>query len=583
MRLPQLNVLSTSEQITEQFPGLDRNLRSADGTMSDMLNLTSDHYPLLASRKKRTMLDILVKPNGLIAKDKLVWVDNRNLFYGGQDLTDYLIDAGVHLTDSEKQLVSMGAYIIILPDKAYINTQDFSDCGSIEADWTNDVEASVQLCMEDGTSYEYTVGTEAPGSPQSGQYWLDTSGEKDSMKVYSESTGSWVSVATVYCKISCEGIGGQFQDNDGVTIFGTGNEQLDGSKILYHVAENSVIIIGLVEQKTVIQANGMRIQRRMPDMDYAVECNNRIWGCKYGIVDGKTVNEIYCCALGDFKNWERYAGNSMDSYRASVGTDGNWTGAITYLGYPLFWKERHLHKVYVSDSGAHQIQDVACRGVQEGCAKSLQVVNERLYFKARSGVCVYDGSLPETAGYSLGQERFSQAVGGSIGNKYYLSMLGESGWNLFVYDTYKGIWIKEDNLHALDMATLGDELYLLDAETKQLLGMTGNAEGEAEKRLPWNFTTNIVGFSDAGQKYVSRFAVRLKLDDGASAQFSIEYDSNGEWLPCGSITGNRLRSAILPVRPRRCDHFRVRATGFGNMTIYSISKIYEKGSDVCGY
>ena len=95
MRTPQLNVLSTSEQVTAQFPGLDRNARSADGTMSDMLNLTSDRYPLLASRPKRTLLDILVKPNGMIAKDKLVWVDNRNLFYGGEDLTDHLIDAGV--------------------------------------------------------------------------------------------------------------------------------------------------------------------------------------------------------------------------------------------------------------------------------------------------------------------------------------------------------------------------------------------------------------------------------------------------------------------------------------------------------
>ena len=158
MKLPQLNVLTTSEQVTAQFPGLDRNARSADGTMSDMLNLTSDDYPLLSSRPRRTLLDVLVKPNGLIAKDKLVWVDNRNLFYGGEDLTDHLIDAGVHLTDSEKQLVSMGAYIIILPDKAYINTQDYSDCGSIEADWVNEKDAAVNVCMEDGTAFDYTSG-----------------------------------------------------------------------------------------------------------------------------------------------------------------------------------------------------------------------------------------------------------------------------------------------------------------------------------------------------------------------------------------------------------------------------------------
>lgn len=583
MRLPTMAEISRSEELTQQFPGLDRNLRGTDGSMSDMLNLTSDHYPLLASREKRTLLDVLVKPNGLMAKDKLVWVDNRNLFYGGEDLTDHLIDAGVHLTDSEKTLVSMGAYILILPDKAYINTQDYTDCGKIEADWTSGSEATISLCMADGAAYDYTASATAPENPKAGQYWLDTSGEKEAMKVWAESTGSWVAVETVYCKIACTGIGKQFAENDGVTLSGTGKEELDGSKILYGVSDDSVVVIGLVPQTVTVAAGKLRMQRKMPDMDYVCECQNRIWGCKYGLVDGKTINEIYCCALGDFKNWERYAGISTDSYRASVGTDGKWTGAITYLGYPLFWKENHLHKVYVDEGGAHQIQDTACRGVQEGCGRSLQVVNDRLYFKSRSGVCAYDGSLPENTGYSLGNELFSEAVGGSLRGKYYLSMRGETGWSLFVYDTKNGIWIKEDNTHALAMATLKDELYILDAETKQFFGASGRAEGEKEKTVQWSATTNIIGYSDAGQKYVSRFAVRLRLEDGATAQFSIEYDSNGIWLPCGSIVGNRIKSAILPVKPRRCDHFRIRITGFGTMQIYSISKIYEKGSDVCGY
>lgn len=581
MKLPSMSEISRSEELTQSFPGLDRNLRGAEGSMSDMKNLTSDHYPLLAARERRTMLDVLVKPNGLLAKDKLVWVDNRNLYYGGEDLTDHLTDAGVHLTDSEKTLVSMGAYVIILPDKAYINTQDYDDCGKIEADWVNGTQATVSLCVEDGAAYDYTAGKEAPESPANGQFWLDTSGETDAMKVWNESTGGWVSVETVYCKISCTGIGAQFKDYDGVTVSGV--EQIEGSRIVQHVTADSMVLIGLVPQTVTAEAGKLRITRKMPEMDYVVECQNRLWGCFYGVKDGQTINEIYCCALGDFKNWERYAGISTDSYRASVGTDGKWTGAITYLGYPLFWKENHLHKVYVDEGGAHQIQDTACRGVQEGCSRSLQVVNDRLYFKSRSGVCAYDGSLPENTGYSLGQELFSEAVGGSLRGKYYLSMHGEKGWNLFVYDTSNGIWIKEDDTHALAMATLKDELYILDAETKQFFGASGRAEGTKEKTVQWSATTNIIGYSDAGQKYVSRFAVRLRLEDGATAQFSIEYDSNGIWLPCGSIVGNRIKSAILPVKPRRCDHFRIRITGFGTMQIYSISKIYEKGSDVCGY
>ena len=39
-------------------------------------------------------------------------------------------------------------------------------------------------------------------------------------------------------------------------------------------------------------------------------------------------------------------GLSTDSYYGNLGTDGKFTGAITHMGYPLFFKENCLHKVY---------------------------------------------------------------------------------------------------------------------------------------------------------------------------------------------------------------------------------------------
>ena len=129
-------------------------------------------------------------------------------------------------------------------------------------------------------------------------------------------------------------------------------------------------------------------------MDFVTECQNRLWGCYYGIRDGETVNEIFCCKLGDFKNWECYMGISTDSYRASVGTDGVWTGAVTYLGYPMFFKENFLHKVYVSATGAHQITSTALDGVQKGSADSLAIVADTLIYKTRTGIAQFDGSMP---------------------------------------------------------------------------------------------------------------------------------------------------------------------------------------------
>ena len=53
-------------------------------------------------------------------------------------------------------------------------------------------------------------------------------------------------------------------------------------------------------------------------------------------------------------------------------------------------------------------------------------------------------------GYSA--EVYFDAVGGAIGNKYYVSMRDVAEqWHLFVFDTAKRMWHKEDNLHALSL------------------------------------------------------------------------------------------------------------------------------------
>ena len=55
------------------------------------------------------------------------------------------------------------------------------------------------------------------------------------------------------------------------------------------------------------------------------------------------------------------------------------------------------------------------------CHKSLAIVNEVLYYKSRSAICSYDGSLPVEISSALGDESYSNAVAGAFGNKYYIS------------------------------------------------------------------------------------------------------------------------------------------------------------------
>jgi hypothetical protein len=71
----------------------------------------------------------------------------------------------------------------------------------------------------------------------------------------------------------------------------------------------------------------------------------------------------------------------------------------------------------------------------------------------------------------------------------------------------------------------------------------------------------------------------MSLDIGAEMKISIRYDSVGEWVTEPVIVGTSLRSFMIPVRPRRCDHFEIRITGTGQGKIYSITKTIEQGSD----
>ena len=74
--------------------------------------------------------------------------------------------------------------------------------------------------------------------------------------------------------------------------------------------------------------------------------------------------------------------------------------------------------------------------------------------------------------------------------------------------------------------------------------------------------------------------VRLKLDVGARVAFFAEYDSSGEFEYLFAMTGKSLQSFSIPIRPKRCDHLRLRIVGNGEAKIFSICKTVEKGSDL---
>ena len=151
-------------------------------------------------------------------------------------------------------------------------------------------------------------------------------------------------------------------------------------------------------------------------MDFVVEQGNRLWGCKYGIVDGRPVNEIYASKLGDFRNWNSFAGLSTDSYAASRGSDGAFTGAAACLGGGIFFKEDCMERVYPSATGAHQIVTLRCPGVKKGCHGAAAVVDGTLFYLGLGGVYAFDGSMPGCVSMPLGSVRYQDGAAAGTGS-----------------------------------------------------------------------------------------------------------------------------------------------------------------------
>ena len=577
MKYPKLRELNTSREMVDVFKGYNHNLRIGEGEFYDMKNLSSDNYPILSPRPKRGIYATPNKPQGMVAKDALCYVDGGDFI-----INEYRVAMKLSHDDKPKTLISMGAYVIIMPDKKYINTANLSDYGNIEASFVTSAATTFELCKVDGVGYGDIVTQDtAPTDPKNMDLWIDTSETPHQLKQYSSTTDMWSAIATTYIRISSPGIGKPFSVNDGVTLEGVESlTDLNASMVIWAKGDDYIVVTGILDKVTT-QTTAISITRRMPNMDFIIESENRLWGCRYGAaINGEMVNEIYACKLGDFKNWNCFMGISTDSYAATVGTDGQFTGAITHLGYPLFFKENYMHKVYGNYPANYQIQTTACRGVQKGCERSLAIVNEVLYYKARSSICAYDGSLPEEMSSALGDISYNNAVGGVLGNKYYISMSDtEEDYHLFVYDTKKGMWHREDNTQAVDFCNCRGDLYYIDHADNLIKTVKGTGVAETEE-ISWEAITGTIGTDSPDKKYISRMDVRMSLQVGTRVVFSAEYDSSGEWEYLFMMAGTSLRSFAVPIRPKRCDHLRLRIEGYGDAKVYSICKTIEQGSDV---
>ena len=509
-----------------EFKGYNHQLSAQDGELWDMENLTSDYYPLLAPRRQRYIVAQLTAPNGFYAHDGLFWVDGTG-FYADGELKGTV-------TNDRKRFASLGAYIVILPDKKYYNrlTGEF---GSIEAAWSGS------------------------GKIQNGTY-VEEAAEANT--IYAQGA-AWSGRFSVGDAVEISGCTAHPENNKTIII-----REIDGDYLRFY--ENSFVIADGGDEES-----NMALRRAMPDVDFICENENRLWACK-----GDT---IYSSKLGDIFNWNVFDGVATDSFAVDVGSAGDFTGCCAYLGYPVFFKEEHIYKVYGDKPSNYQVMGSASLGVETGSDRSIAIAGEMLFYLSRVGIVCYTGGIPQSVAANFGTQRFEGAIGGSDGTKYYVSMRDtEDEWHLFAYDTRRNLWHREDGMQAIGFGW-NEELYFLDADGT--LWLNGNARTIPQSAEIEPFVQSIAEFGDfvekdPNHKGTAKLQVRMELDEDASVTIEMQFDSDGIWREVKTLTTAVKRSFYLPIIPRRSDHFRIRFRGIGEWRLYSLVRESYSGSEL---
>ena len=610
----KLNVLSGARQLLRAFGGLNETYGCSEAELSRSMNFSSRGYPALQTRKPRRRVRQMQQMNGAYHLNGMLLCCGTGLEYTPDDGKETVVLENV-LTDDRKELVGMGTRVLIWPDKMSFDTET-GELSALGAAWAlGDSEVYVSPCDAEGGTYEgIATGETEPESPKDGQLFLKT-GESGKvyasdgvLEKYSEKAGKWVQILLEYVKIVVPELKGMIRTGDTVTVQGVPAQvrealgEIDGDKVVLTAVDKAAEPFALVMAmertgvtgqfygswvlrrgqyswrsedmlRTENESTGenMTLERRVPELDFVTECDNRVWGCS------KKENVIYGCALGDPTNWYSYQGTAADSYAVTVGSDGPFTAAASCLGYVLFFKENCIHRLYGTKPSEYRLSSVRCRGVAANAGHSLCVIAETLYYLSTDGVMAWDGSLPVKVSAALDPGRMQGVdwtAAGYLDTRYYLYLRQKDDptGRLLVYDTEKGMWHAE-GAAGREMASSGRQLYLWDGSSLWAAEPDREADSDPEALdiVQFEAVSGDIGMSVPDDKYVSRVTLRMDAEGTGLVTLAVSYDGAPfEKVAACAAKGSHER-LNLPFEPRRFDTMRIRLTGKGQLTLRSLA------------
>ncbi|MBQ1245132.1 MAG: hypothetical protein IIX90_00660 [Clostridia bacterium] len=545
------------------------------------------------------------------------------------DLTRY----GYIKENYNHSITMMGALAVILPEMIYVNVYAPLSEGAIgnvsrkkkyNVYFANGIESGyavrLSVCDNDGVLPTY-VSADKPESYEenevhNGDTWFGT-GNISGLFRYDEDTKEWYSITSYVAytleeeRVTADGekirgkerfdVPGGVYEGVVLSIGATGSTAAARSKIgkIKNAIGNKMVIggdsgrfwvtggigsVATIVLYTKDDSIEFSIGRAVPQMDYVIEAGNRLWGCRFRESQENPINEIYCSQRGNIFNWIAGPSDNDDSaVTFSVGEGGRFTGAVNFNGTPIFFKENRMIRVDGFGASGFVLNDATCAGVGLKSNNSTAMVNNVLYYKSARDIMRYDGSIPVSVSGSLGDlGGYIGEYAGAVGNKYYVQLEPKTGEYLpgryiAVLDTIRGVWTKETPMTGIWLQ-VQDEVYGISAgEIKTIRGQNATRDFEkSEETVRWYAESGIIGLETPDEKYITKLAIRLKLEAGAQVRVLVQYDSSGEWEQVMAAEFSGMRTVTVPVHPHRHDHMRYRLEGEGDCQIFSVTKTLER-------
>ncbi len=583
MRIPYQRKIAQRRKNAVGFRGLDKRIGMGENSFYDMENMSGKEPNCISTRAPRGKLSLNssqinsfvstdVKIDGIIRENAFIVDDGSFLkayYYENYMLKTKTLMSTSGFISKKNQMIASGGYLYFFPDNKYLNLMKLGDKGSLGE--------VVELPF--GPVNDVFYETEIFSCDKNGIGALEDSGYiKLVCKKYRNSSSQ---KGEFICNLN---FAYEFKESDFIEINGSNSDGI--YKVAYVSPDYDYIVLnGYIDISTAQNQNAVTVSRNIPEMDYVTAAGNRLWGCRYGTNEnGNPVNEIYASKLGDPKNWYSFEGISTDSYVASVGSDGVFTGAVTYDGDPFFFKEDSVIRIYGNRPSDFTVITNNIRGIENGSSKSAVIVDDTLYYKTYNGIVAYNGGMPYNIDEALGNTEYHNAVAGSVNGRYHVSMEDRSGeYGLFVYDTKEKEWYREDNTKVSGFCRSGNELFMIveNEGISNIYSVGGSGYECAEKDVFWSLESADFDYYLSGRKSTNKIEIKLRLAEGAYFKAFISYDGENNWHKIASENGP-MRCLTASLMPRRCDSFRLRFCGHGDVTFVSMARYITENGDYIG-